>query len=314
MRGPVAGLLLGLLLASLWVATVLRWVDLSGPWTLVAAQAVRWVVAILAVGVLALCVGGRQRAVGAAAALLVLVHAAIAVPSFVPGPGTAPSEDDLVVMAANVELGQADLGALVVAVRAQEVDVLVLLELTQEAADRLGAAGLDDLLPEQELQPAPGPAGSGVLSRYPLDLQEVAPSRFAQPAVEVATPQGPVLIRAAHPTPPVRFPALWHRELGDLAGWAVGSREQDLPLVLAGDLNAGSDHPPFRRLTEVLTDAHAERGQGWVRTWPQGGVVPPFVQLDHVLVRGLPVVDAGTVVLPDTDHAAVWARLGAPGG
>ncbi len=314
MRRPVAGLLLGLLLASLWVATLLRWVDISGPWTLVAAQAVRWVVAIVALAVLVVCVVGRQRAVGVAAALLVLVHLAIAAPSFVPGPATAPGEDDLVVMAANVELGGADLDVLAAAVREQDVDVLVLLELTDDAVDRLDDAGLADLLPEQRLEPAPGPAGSGVLSRYPLDPQDVAPSRFAQPAVEVATPQGPVLLRAAHPTPPVRFPALWHRELGELAGWAIGSREQDAPIVLAGDLNAGSDHPAFRRLTEVLTDAHEERGQGWVRTWPQGAIVPPFVQLDHVLVRGLRVVDAGTVVVPDTDHAAVWARLGPPGG
>ena len=34
-----------------------------------------------------------------------------------------------------------------------------------------------------------------------------------------------------------------------------------------------------------------------------------FIQLDHVLVRGLDVVDTGVVHLPDTDHAAVWARL-----
>ncbi len=123
-----------------------------------------------------------------------------------------------------------------------------------------------------------------------------------------------MLVRAAHPTPPVRFPVLWHEELADLT--AVGVRRgttRDVPVVLAGDLNSSQDHPAFRRLTAVLTDAHAALGRGWVRTWPQGGAVPPFVQLDHVLVDGLPVVDAGTVRLPRTDHAAVWARFGAPG-
>jgi endonuclease/exonuclease/phosphatase (EEP) superfamily protein YafD len=59
-----------------------------------------------------------------------------------------------------------------------------------------------------------------------------------------------------------------------------------------------------------MTDAHHVAGQGWVQTWPQGRrLIRPFIQLDHVLVRGLGVVDAGVVQLPGTDHAAVWARL-----
>ena len=120
-------------------------------------------------------------------------------------------------------------------------------------------------------------------------------------------------MRAAHPTPPVRFPVRWHEELGDLAAWASAEADGDLPVVLAGDLNSSQDNPAFRRLAAELTDAHSALGRGWVRTWPQGGAVPPFVQLDHVLVDGLPVVDVGTIRLPRTDHAAVWARLGGSG-
>jgi endonuclease/exonuclease/phosphatase (EEP) superfamily protein YafD len=54
------------------------------------------------------------------------------------------------------------------------------------------------------------------------------------------------------------------------------------------------------------------RGAGWVRTWPLGRRVPPFVQLDHVLVRGFDVVAAETTAIGDTDHAAVWATLRYP--
>jgi len=126
----------------------------------------------------------------------------------------------------------------------------------------------------------------------------------------VQAPGGEVLLRAAHPLAPLYAPT-WHAELGDLTRWAVGARRtQDLPVVLAGDLNASEDHPAFRRLTEVLTDAHRERGEGWVRSWPLGAsFLPPFCQIDHVLVHGLGVVEAGRVVLPGTDHAAVWSRL-----
>jgi endonuclease/exonuclease/phosphatase (EEP) superfamily protein YafD len=58
-----------------------------------------------------------------------------------------------------------------------------------------------------------------------------------------------------------------------------------------------------------MTDAHRAAGLGWVRTWPMGSGVPPFIQLDHMLERGLQVVDAGTVTIADTDHRAIWARL-----
>jgi len=40
-----------------------------------------------------------------------------------------------------------------------------------------------------------------------------------------------------------------------------------------------------------------------------GSRIPPFIQLDHVLVHGLQVVDAGTVTIAHTDHRAIWARL-----
>ncbi len=305
--------LVGLALTVLVVATALRWADIASPWYLIGVQALRWVVGACCVAALVVAVALRRRVASVVALALVVVHVALAVPPFRGGPGASAGDDDLVVMAANLELGRADLDVLASAVRDHDVDVLVLLELTPGAADALETAGLEDLLPEQVLDAAPGPAGSGVLSRFPLQEREVPPSRFAQPAVEVGTDVGPVLVRAAHSTPPVRFPVLWHEELADLTRWASTETDADVPVVLAGDLNSSQDHPAFRRLTAVLGDAHATLGRGWVRTWPQGGVVPPFVQLDHVLVDGLPVVDAGSVRLPRTDHAAVWARFGAPG-
>ena len=58
-----------------------------------------------------------------------------------------------------------------------------------------------------------------------------------------------------------------------------------------------------------MTDVTRAAGGGWTRTWPQDAVVPPFVQLHHALVRGDGVVDAGTVTLAGTDHAAVWGTV-----
>jgi endonuclease/exonuclease/phosphatase (EEP) superfamily protein YafD len=305
-----AAVLLWFALVPAAVATALRWVDLAGPVVPVALQSLRWAVGGVVVVLLVLALADRQRLATVVAAVLVAVHVAVAVPAFSGDPATA-SDDDLVVMAANLELGRGDLQAVAAAVDALDVDVLVLVELTSAAADALDPAGLD-VLPERVLLDGPGPQGSAVLSRYPLVERPVGSSRFAQPAATVRTPTGEVLVRAAHPTPPVRFPALWHTEIEDLTSWSRGAVADGTPVVLAGDLNASSDHPVFRRLTGVLDDAHAEVGAGWVRTWPVGYPFPPFVQLDHVLAHGLPVVDAGAVVVPGTDHRAVWARLGPP--
>ena len=49
------------------------------------------------------------------------------------------------------------------------------------------------------------------------------------------------------------------------------------------------------------------------RTWPfAGNRLPAFVQLDHLLSRGLTVVDAGQVAYNRADHAAVWASYQLP--
>ena len=219
-------------------------------------------------------------------------------------------------MAANLELGRADLDALAAAVREQDVDVLVLLELTPEAADALAAAGLDDLLPEQELRPGARTGRLRCAEPVPAASERhVPPSRFAQPAVEVGTDQGPVLVRAAHPTPPVRFPVLWHEELGDLAGWASGEHDQDTPVVLAGDLNSSQDHPAFRRLTAV----HDRRPRG-----ARSGLgAAPGRRAARCHRSSSSTTCSSTACrwstparsrLPRTDHAAVWARFGAPGG
>ena len=50
-----------------------------------------------------------------------------------------------------------------------------------------------------------------------------------------------------------------------------------------------------------------------MRTWPYADSrLPPFVQLDHVLSRGLTVIDSGQVALNGTDHAAVWGSYALP--
>jgi endonuclease/exonuclease/phosphatase (EEP) superfamily protein YafD len=133
---------------------------------------------------------------------------------------------------------------------------------------------------------------------------------FDEPVVSIHHASGDIVLRAVHSLPPDLSAATdWRSGLADLQAWRE-RQPHDRPLVLAGDFNSSWGHPGFRHVAETMTDAHRAAGEVWAPTWPQGRrLIRPFIQLDHVLTRGLSVVDAGVVPLPKTDHAAVWARL-----
>ncbi len=225
-----------------------------------------------------------------------------------------PGADDLTVMSANLEFGQADADQLVAAVRAHDVGVLVLLEVTPAAVRRLSAAGLDGLLPSSAGTAEDGASGTLVRSRWPLELlgdgEGVSGVQlaFRQPLVRVERPGAPFVVKSVHPLPPTGWESQWRTSLALLADFRR-TWPTDQPLVVAGDFNATDDHPGFRAVAEGLSDVTRDAGHGWAPTWPQDTVVPPFARIDHVLVRGFRTVAAGTVHLDDTDHAAVWGTV-----
>ena len=304
----------------LWLGVVLavpllgvRWVDSSVGWVTV-LQSIVPVTGVAVAVLVVIAAASRRWRITAAAGVLLAVCVSLAVPSLLRHT-VSPAPDDLVVMSANLEYGGADARSLVTAAREHRVDVLVLLEITPAAVERLKAAGLDALLPESAGRSSEDASGTMIRGRTPLSLLDsglghTTPDAFDEPVVLLHRPAGNVVLRAVHSLPPSPWgSADWRSGLGDLQRW----RERQLvdqPLVMAGDFNSSAGHPAFRRVAGTMTDAHRAAGQGWVRTWPQSRrLLRPFIQLDHVLVRGLDVVDAGVVQLPGTDHAAVWSRL-----
>lgn len=308
-----------LLTALLWTSVVVavpligvRWVD-SSVGMVVVLQTMVPVVAIGVAGLLAVAVVARRWRVAAAAGVVFVVCATLAAPSVLGDP-VAQGRDDLVVMSANLDYGRADAQTLVAAARELRVDVLVLLEITPDAVERLTVAGLDSLLPESVGLSRQDAGGTIIRSRIPLTLLDpgldnVSPNAFNEPVASIHRPGGDVVLRAVHSLPPSLSGAGdWRSDLADLQAWRE-RQPAGQPLVMAGDFNSSQSHPGFRQVADTMTDAHRGAGLGWVRTWPMGSRVPPFIQLDHVLARGLQVVDAGTVTVPDTDHRAIWARL-----
>jgi endonuclease/exonuclease/phosphatase (EEP) superfamily protein YafD len=245
----------------------------------------------------------------------------IVVPTYVSH--TSPRADrDLTVMSTNLRYGQANPLQLMDAVRYHSVDVLVLTEATPEAIQGLDDDGARAYFTQRVGTPrADTYTGTMVLSRYPLRLVnagtdsavEATPS--AQPEVDITVADSHVRLKTAHPAAPLRGATdQWHAGLQRLDAWKDAQRSSE-PVLVAGDFNAAFGHPVFRELADGLLDAQREAGQGWVRTWPYSDSrMPPYVQLDHVLSRGLTLVEAGQLAYNRADHAAVWASYSLPKG
>jgi endonuclease/exonuclease/phosphatase (EEP) superfamily protein YafD len=263
---------------------------------------------------LLLAVRVRDRPTALACAGLVAAQVALVAPALTAAPLPAGAVDAprLRVVVANLSVLNPDPLRAAEALRALSPDVLVVPELDSRGRRALDDAGLTGDLPHVVAEPT-GSGGEtvGLLSRTPLSdvlLRRAGGRVLPQATVEVAGTA--VRVHAVHPLPPVGgLEALWRAGHADAARQAAGER---LPLVVAGDLNAGPHHAVFRRLTATgLRDAHDERGRGLARTWP---AVLPLLHLDHVLARDgrggrLAVLDVREVEVPGSDHLAVVADL-----
>lgn len=250
--------------------------------------------------------------VGAVTVVLVFSVA----PRAIPDQPTPTQGTPVRVLSANVYFSETDAGRIVDLVRRNEVDVLSLQELTPEFVTALDRAGLPALLPNRAFDATSGGAGTGIASRFPLRRLDLVPATtMRQPSVSLDLPGArDIEFVAAHPTIPVG-PATgdWIREIGVLP--APANEPGDPPRVVAGDFNATLDHTPLRaQLGRGYADAAEVAGDGLQPTWPaRGGLFPPPVTIDHVLVSGGIVVQGyRTFDVEGSDHRAILAHLAVP--
>jgi len=273
-----------------------------------------------AAAVLALLATGGVAASGRGAGRIVLAcscAAVLVVQATVWTPWLVATEHrrgrDLTVMTANLYRGNADLAALSRTVRDEGVDVLAVSEVSEEAAVRLRRSRLHDLLPYTVSSTGAPSASTMLLSRRPVVPPPAGPS--VGPAVrgqQARLPEAGVVVCAVHPPPPLQGARRWRLAQAQLTTWA---EQVTGPVVVAGDFNASVDHPGMRDVMGTgLRDAHEVAGAGRPATWPNGRALPPFVQLDHVLVRQVGVDSVDDVRVPGSDHDAVVAHLVVPAG
>lgn len=240
-------------------------------------------------------------------ALLLILQLIWIAPQFVPDPRPART-GSFTVASLNLKVGGADVEQL--RRIADRVDVLVLVEVTPTAYGAVRAA-LSARFPQIVPSGISRGNASMILSRFPLTDARELPSITPQWSATVAVPAiGPVALIAAHPCNPFCGHGLWHTEHRALLqrAEALGRRR---PEVIIGDFNAVDDHLPLRRLRRHgFVSATDILGSGWTPTYPANTVVPPLLEIDHLLVnRRLTVTSLRTFRIDGTDHLGLIGRV-----
>ena len=313
LAAPVAALSVFRAVPYPWPTPVVQLVSFT-PW-LVLPAGVSLLFAVL----------GRRRWMAGAAAGLVAVQLFWLVPldsgraEAEAAEGTAGDTLELRTMSLNAKLGRADAAEIVRLVRENGITLLTIQEYTTALEERLGAAGLSELLPNRITAPAGRAAGNAVYSIHKLERAGTVPdSYFSMPLIRLtAESQGKravVDLTNVHTRAPVGVGLpKWRSDLAALG--QVVSRPGNV--VLAGDFNASYDHAEFRQLLQgggrKVVDVGLAQGSRLIPTWPMDGLLLPGITLDHI-VTSPSVRSAGYAVhaVPGTDHAAIIVTLSVP--
>jgi endonuclease/exonuclease/phosphatase (EEP) superfamily protein YafD len=301
------------------VSTVLRLVPPADDSTALAAAFIAYGLLAYAVVLLCLLVAllrARRRAVLAAlaglTAILTAAHVAWLAPLFVPN-GRPVATEPFTVLTLNIRNGGADPAML--ADRAEQADVVVLVEATEAALVGLAGEGWDARFPYAIGDPRREGSNTAVFSRFRLSRPTLlGRSNFSQWSVAVEVPDlGLVRLLAVHPCNPYCGGGRWNAE-HEVVRAAVAGHGSG-PLVVAGDFNAVAEQGPMQRLHRLgLRSATDLVGAGWLPTYPVGGILPPLLPIDHVLLNGrLTATVVTPVTVPGTDHRGLLVRVAGTG-
>jgi endonuclease/exonuclease/phosphatase (EEP) superfamily protein YafD len=241
-------------------------------------------------------------------AVLLGCHVAWLAPLFIPDHRMALTPT-FTVMNLNMRKGSADPQQ--VANQANQADVVILLESTPAALQRLKPFGWEQRFPYSVGDRDVHLSDSAIYSRFPLTDTVLLPeTAFQQWATTAEVPQlGPVRIIATHPCNPYCGGNRWSAEHARLVSTADAN--MNLPLVVAGDFNAVDDHGPMRALRrEGLESATDLVGAGWLPTYPANRTLPPLLPIDHVLLNHfLTATSTQTFKVADTDHLGLLTTV-----
>lgn len=226
----------------------------------------------------------------------------------------------ITVMTLNCRFGRADADAIMDAVRAHDVDVLALQELTADLVGALDAAGIRDVLPHRQLgedRPTDNGGFNGLWTRFApvaaasssvripaadVPVIVASPTRNGQPA---DAPDSAIAFASAHTKSPMRGCRAWSQGIVGLGRLAL-----QRATVVLGDLNCGIDHPSFRKLLAAgFRDASMSALRKPMVSFPSW-LAWPHIELDHVLISGgIDAERVETLTIHGSDHLATVAAL-----
>lgn len=312
--------------------TLAGWV---GAWMLPAGSVLGWLCdltthfrvygAALAVAGLAVSIPYGGLGARLAFAVVVLIHAAVLMPSWLPRPagplaeaaGHSPGAQsvdgpviDLVCL--NVRYSNRDTRRVLEYLQSRRADVVVLVEVDHAWADAIGPLAAE--YPFTLVERGDSYEGLALLSRWPLeDATVVDFGTRGMPSIvaTVLVPAAPVTVIATHPRPPMdpSLDAELRRHLREVGRRAAVSES---PCIVVGDLNATPWCEAFRGLVAVGRLRDSAEGRGVQNTW-NARLWLPRIPIDHVLVSpDVAVLDRRVGPDVGSDHFPVEARLRIP--
>jgi endonuclease/exonuclease/phosphatase (EEP) superfamily protein YafD len=294
--------------------TLLRWSGHGTRFVLVVACSTAAPVLLLPSYLLALtALLTRRAALGAVATVLVVAHLLVSWPLWFGGRGLtaaqrAPSAIRIRVYALNVSYTTDDGAAISAQIRRYDPDLVVLSEfsaLTQRHLDidrkRLVYAWW---------YPRSG-GGVALYSRWRVRLSPPHSDEVPYYTGSMNLDGNLIDLVQVHTLSPTsgHGTAVW---AGQLSSFDRLFATYHAPTIIAGDFNASRSDASFSALLGGPDDfADAAAGRGYLPTWPSGkALVPPFMQLDHVLVsREFGVRDTRVLGPVGSDHRAVLTDL-----
>ena len=218
----------------------------------------------------------------------------------------------------------------------QEPDVFVGLELSEAHDNDLQGRFENSITDLTGFPPQPAPVGTtpttdgtyrendgpgiGLYSNFPLTLledplAEEVPGGLPGFRAILALPEGDVVLYALHIPRPGTGSGIY--EVGPFEqrnlvnAIAASIEEEDIPVVIMGDLNVVDRGAAYRHLTDNLWDVM--RIDGWASPTREGDIWHTALQLriDHLLISSeLCAMDARATQVFFTDHRPIQADLG----
>lgn len=199
---------------------------------------------------------------------------------FIPTNATIPNDRAVYKIMTYSKMGRnKDINAIAKVINSEKPDILVMQEIDYDDAYYL--LKLLESAYKQPLSIEHSHYGI-VLSRFPTNNQLKGAKRFNQ-SVLVSLPETEVIVKNVHLQKSFRSTSIQYEMVKSLAEQV---KNEDRPLIVAGDFNATMVNYPYVIIGQYLDNAFERAGFGFGFTFPSAnrrlGKITPFMRIDHI--------------------------------